>query len=307
MKTSPLVSIVLPTFNGSRYIAQSIQSCLDQTFTDWEMIVVDDGSTDGTPDLVEGFMARDPRIRMIRHGVNKKLPGALNTGFAGAQGTYFTWTSDDNRYRPEALARMVEVLDSHPEIDIVYADHTWIDAEGRAIKTVQVQPPEALVRKACIGLCFLHRRAVFETLNGYDESVFLAEDYDFWLRASAHFRFYPLHHDLYEIRMHEASLTGKYKPQVLRVRERVIRRTVPHLPWVDATGRAVAYLHLTELALLRRAPGMALRYWITALAQRPALVLRRTAAAVSDRWLGQGFTNRLRAALRRFAPRTRYD
>ena len=92
MKRNPLVSIVLPTHNGARYLEQAVQSCLDQTYRNWELIIVDDASTDETPALIARLVAADSRIRSIRNEVNQKLPGALNTGFAQARGEYLTWT-----------------------------------------------------------------------------------------------------------------------------------------------------------------------------------------------------------------------
>src|SRR5262245_61923913 len=95
----PSVSIVLPTYNGSRFLAESIQSCLDQTYPDFELIIVDDCSTDVTPAIIAEFSARDSRVHTVRHEKNKKLPGALNTGMALSRGRFLTWTSDDNLYR----------------------------------------------------------------------------------------------------------------------------------------------------------------------------------------------------------------
>src|SRR5215468_4846876 len=106
MSAAPLVSVVLPTYNGSRYLRGAVESVLAQTLADFELIVVDDCSTDATPALVAELAARDPRIIAVRHEANRKLPGALNTGFARARGRYFTWTSDDNLYAPAALARL---------------------------------------------------------------------------------------------------------------------------------------------------------------------------------------------------------
>src|SRR5687768_16352258 len=107
MKPGPLVSIVLPTYNGCRYLCESIDSCRKQTYPHWELILVDDCSTDDTPRIMAEAVRSDARIRSVRHETNKKLPSGLNTGFRLAKGDYLTWTSDDNCYRPEALAEMV--------------------------------------------------------------------------------------------------------------------------------------------------------------------------------------------------------
>ena len=99
----PKISVILPSYNGERYIAQSIQSVIDQTETDWELIIVNDCSKDNTLKICEDFAKKDKRIRVITNETNKKLPASLNVGFAHANGKYLTLTSDDNHYRPNAL------------------------------------------------------------------------------------------------------------------------------------------------------------------------------------------------------------
>ncbi|NLF74576.1 MAG: glycosyltransferase [Chloroflexi bacterium] len=275
MSSDPTVSIVLPTYNGARYLAQAIESCLAQTYTDWELIVVDDASTDETPDLLAAFARRDPRIRAIRHAENRKLPGALNTGFAAARGTYLTWTSDDNLYRPEALAVLVEALEGAPEIGVIYADYSEIDEAGRVVDTITVRDPQTLVYKSCVGPCFLYRRAVQETVGPYAEDLYLAEDYDFWLRVSAHFKLRPLHQNLYLYRMHGGALTSRYFDRVMAARETTLLRNLPRLGWADGVARAEAYMHLAELAERRHDRRQSLVYRAQALRQHPLLVLRR--------------------------------
>ncbi len=282
-ESTPRVSIVLPTYNGASFLTESIQSCLDQTYTDWELIAVDDASSDDTPQILGRFAARDPRIHIIRHDQNKRLPGALNTGFRAARGDYLTWTSDDNLYRPHALQTLVEFLDAHPDTDVVYADYSLIDAQGQVIKQETVADPRALVYKSVVRACFLYRRAVHEALGGYAEDLFLAEDYDFWLRASAQFTLTPLHRDLYLYRAHGSSLTDQYRPQVMIAREQTIVRNLPHLRWADRSDRARAYLHLAELAMLRNSRRDARSYYLRALAQHPVIALRRNVRHLLDR------------------------
>ncbi|HXL56803.1 MAG TPA: glycosyltransferase family 2 protein, partial [Chitinophagaceae bacterium] len=103
MMLQPAISIVLPTYNGSKYIRTSIESCLNQTFTDFELIIVNDCSTDNTASIIEEYAAKDSRIIIIHNAFNKKLPLSLNTGFDIAKGKYHTWTSDDNYFAPNAL------------------------------------------------------------------------------------------------------------------------------------------------------------------------------------------------------------
>jgi len=108
----PLITIVLPTHNGVRYLRQSVESCLSQTHRELELIVVDDGSTDGTPEMIASF--DDPRIVRVRNAPNLGLPASLNVGFTRARGDYLTWTSDDNWYELNALERMLDFLAEKP-------------------------------------------------------------------------------------------------------------------------------------------------------------------------------------------------
>src|SRR5260370_31743679 len=133
MTHDPLVSIVLPTYNGSRYLAESIQSCIDQTYLNWELIIVDDASTDDTPAIIDRYVSHDPRISSVRHDANRRIPGGLKTGFARSRGEYLTWTSDDNLYEPDALERMVRYLDAEPAMGMVHCDEKTMPQDGQTI------------------------------------------------------------------------------------------------------------------------------------------------------------------------------
>lgn len=124
------ISVVLPVYNGEQYIEESIQSVLNQTWQDWELIIVDDCSTDRTPEIIRWYAQQEPRIQVIQNAENQKLPRSLNIGFQCALGDYFTWTSDDNRYKPEAFETMLAYLCAAPEVGLVYCDMDFIDGEG---------------------------------------------------------------------------------------------------------------------------------------------------------------------------------
>lgn len=293
MSEQPRISIVLPVYNGARYVTLAIESILAQDEPNWELICVDDCSTDATPQILADYAARDPRIHAIRHEVNKKLPGALNTGFALARAEYLTWTSDDNMYRPHALARMATALDAQPHVDLVYAGYSTIDGVGGVGELRLPLPPRALVYKSVVGACFLYRRAVHEALQAYDESLFLVEDYDFWLRASMRFHLQPLAEDLYLYREHEGTLTTQRRAQVLALRAALIERHLPALPWADADDRALAYLHLREQALALDDTASAQRYLRSAWQHSPLRVLRWHLRAAMQRVFGRGVVQAL--------------
>jgi glycosyltransferase involved in cell wall biosynthesis len=224
-----LVSIILPTYNGSRYLREAIDSCLAQTYSNFELILVDDCSTDTTPEIIAEYTGRDPRIRAIRHEVNRKLPQALNTGHAAARGEYLTWTSDDNRYLPGAIQEMTRFLEDHPSVALVYTDSVLIDEKGDYLRDFPALPASRLAYVDTLA-CFLYRRSMYEALGGYDPDLVLAEDYEYWLRAYRQFELAPLHQVLYQYRWHNESLTKSANRLAIRTNaERALRRHLPHL------------------------------------------------------------------------------
>jgi glycosyltransferase involved in cell wall biosynthesis len=202
------VSIVLPVYNGARFLRQSIDSCLQQTYRNIELIVVDDGSEDDSVDIVKSYY--DVRIKLIRHQTNRKLPAALNTGFKHTSGVYLTWTSHDNYYAATAIAEMVNFLEENPHIHFVFTDDFYVDEADKMLGVVKRGPIERLPELSCLGGGFLYTRTVYEKLGSYNERAFLAEDYDYWLRVSAYFTLGHLARPLYYYRQHPASLTSRY-------------------------------------------------------------------------------------------------
>ncbi len=215
MTQNPTLSVILPTYNGMRFLSESIDSILAQTFADFELIIINDCSTDKTADILKDYAKKDNRIRIITNAVNKKLPASLNIGFAQAKGDFFTWTSDDNRYLPNAFEVMINAFQSHPETDFVYADMQIIDEQGNAKKTIRLKTPKSLYNGCCIGACFLYRRTCYDTLGGYNENLFCAEDYEYWMRLyTAGIHFMKLNDCLYKYRDNSSSLTATKQQQV---------------------------------------------------------------------------------------------
>jgi len=202
----PKISIVLPTYNGRDYLRQSIRSVVDQTERDWELIIVDDCSTEPVIDIVREF--NDSRIHYLRNATNCRLPISLNRGFAVAAGTYLTWTSDDNYYDPRAIEIMSRALDRHPDLGLVYSTYTLIDSEGNHLGRRNMDPAICLAEGYTVGACFLYRREVYEKVGGYDPSAELVEDYEYWLRVHNRFKMGLIDEDLYFYRLHDTSLTS---------------------------------------------------------------------------------------------------
>lgn len=244
MESLPTVSIVLPVYNGEKYLSCSIESVVAQTFSSWELIIVDDCSTDSTPLIAKKWEASDERIHYTRNETNKKLPASLNVGFSLAQGKYLTWTSDDNLFREDALALMVGALDANPEADLVYCRMQRIDGEGKPIPPLHL--PQSRIFIYCVNVvlaCFLYRRELQEKLRGYDEGLFLVEDYDFWLRANRESHLLHLKEAPYFYRVHGGALT---KTRALEIRNRacsIVKREMKN-PDLALGRRALAAVGL---------------------------------------------------------------
>ena len=232
-----LVSIVLPVYNGARFVRESIESVLGQTYPAWELIIVDDGSTDATPGILAAY-AHHPQIKLL-HQQNQKLPAALNLGFRHAAGEFLTWTSDDNRMLPDCLAELTAFLRAHPHVELVYADEEIIDASGQPALGSDFCPgyqtppgsnficwprdPGELnfIQNNYLGGCFLYRAWAARIVGDYDPAKFGFEDYDYWMRFNALFRIahLGLRKPLYQYRLHDASLSARDKE--LQITERV--------------------------------------------------------------------------------------
>ena len=123
------VSVCIPTYNRVHYLAEAIASVQQQTFTDWEVLVCDDGSIDATPDFMAGL--KDNRIRYLRHEQNIGKSNNMISGYQAAQGAYFIKFDDDDRLTPDFLDKTAAILDQHPEIDLVSTDHWVINSESQ--------------------------------------------------------------------------------------------------------------------------------------------------------------------------------
>lgn len=226
----PRVSIVLPTYNGEKYIRQSIDSVIEQTFEDWELIIVNDCSSDCTSSIIREYEKKDRRIVVIDNNENKKLPASLNIGFRNATGKYLTWTSDDNRYLPNAIQRMVEYLDNNVSYFMVCAQMNMIDANGDMLGQSWKYDDQRMFYYNCVGACFMYRSDAVEAIGGYNEKYFCIEDYEYWTRIRRWCG--PigwLDENLYEYRIHDQSLTGtKYD----YIRELLFEYRMKNIDWI---------------------------------------------------------------------------
>lgn len=204
---APLVSIILPVYNGEKFLRSTILSCLKQSFIDFELIIVNDCSTDKSLEIAEGFKKEDSRISIVSNQINSKLPASLNLGHNLAKGKFITWISDDNCFKINALKIMLDIIE-RTGVDIVYSDFELINEYGKFLKNVILNNDSILLGNI-IGASFLYKKDVYNRNSGYNEDLHLIEDYDFWLRSTLHSTFLHIKENLYQYRNHGESLTSQ--------------------------------------------------------------------------------------------------
>jgi glycosyltransferase involved in cell wall biosynthesis len=187
---SPAVSVVMPAFNAATFLDEAVQSILDQTFRDFEFIIVDDGSTDDTARILQKYTYADDRVKVYRQE-NQGMIAALNRGCRMAQGQFIARMDADDISLPHRLERQLEFLKGHPEIGIVGTRASKIDEEGSIIGEWHLPSnPKVLKWTLFFRVCVIHptvlmRREILAKSNFYRSEAIYADDWDLWLRASA--------------------------------------------------------------------------------------------------------------------------
>lgn len=201
------VSIIMAAYNCSDTVRESIDSILNQTFTDWEFIICDDGSADNTYSILKEYEQRFPeKIKVIQNEKNSKLPYSLNHCLQYATGKYIARMDADDKSYPHRLETQVQFLDSHPEVDVVGAGMTCFD--GDRITGERLPPTQPSAKMIGLGVPFFHatvmmKKEAYDKLGGYSlkDYVLRCEDVDLWIRFfAAGFRGANLQEALYYVR-----------------------------------------------------------------------------------------------------------
>lgn len=230
MIASPLVSVLMPAHNGERHLSEAIDSILVQTLPDFELIVVDDGSTDSTPEILDSYAQRDSRVRVYRQE-NQGIPAARNKCLDLAIGQYLAWMDSDDVALPSRLRKQIEFMDVHPEIGIC---GTWVKTVGAVAGQLWRYPTDDGTLRSMLvfnppfaNTSTIVRREVLEAASlRYDLSFPQAQDYDLWARAAQHTKLANLPDVLVLYRLHprqvtetrfdnQVALSGKVRAQQL--------------------------------------------------------------------------------------------
>jgi glycosyltransferase involved in cell wall biosynthesis len=228
----PRVTVLMPVYNGGPYLAEAIDSILGQTYRDFELLVINDGSTDGSAAIIGAY--DDPRIRFVENNGNLGLIATLNKGLELAQGEYVARMDCDDVSCPRRLEQQVALLDSDPGIGIC---GTWLRKFGAVRpKVCRYHTRPALL---CCGLLFdsvlahptvmLRRRLFRDHGLGYDQTFRHAEDYELWARAGRLFRLGNVPQVLLEYRIHASQVSQLHNPEQLATAGRVRRALIAEL------------------------------------------------------------------------------
>jgi glycosyltransferase involved in cell wall biosynthesis len=212
--SDPTVSVVLSVHNGQPYLKEAVQSILDQTFEDFEFIIINDGSIDGTGEVLRELKQRDKRIHLVNQD-NRGIPASRNRGLELARGKYIAVMDADDISHPERLARQVQFLETHPGIGILGTQVEMINADGEKTGEWRFPTDPDLVAWRLLfrtGLCHptvMARRSLLEELGGYEEWATVAHDYGLFARAVPVTRLANLPSALLKYREHQESISKK--------------------------------------------------------------------------------------------------
>lgn len=288
------VSVIMPVYNVERYLAQAIDSVLAQTFTDFELIIVDDGATDGSAAIYSAY--DDPRIRVIKQA-NRGLAGARNTGIRNAKGAFIGLLDSDDLWRPEKLEKHIAHLRSRPDVGVSYSASEFIDEHGRSLNLFMrplltgIDPGYVLCRNPIgNGSAPVFRAEVFKDIGFagnnseeaevwyFDETFRYSEDIECWMRIAAltGWKFEGLGDPLTLYRVVPGTLSANTE-KMFEFWSRMLAKVQDYAPELAKRygnkARAYQLRYYARRAVQEKQSGKALSHLGRALAQHPAMIV----------------------------------
>jgi glycosyltransferase involved in cell wall biosynthesis len=306
---TPRVSVVVASYNYGRYIGEALESVRAQTMGDWEVIIIDDGSTDDTLCVARPFL-RDARFRLVQL-LHQGQPRAKNRGIIESRGAFIAFLDADDRWRPTKLDRQLGVFANAATLGVCFARRSLIDAAGQPAGADRRPLHRGNVLEAMYRdnfVCFssaMIRRACVEHVGGFDERLGLAIDYDWWLRMARHYRFDYVDEPLVEYRVGHANLSRRVADRLdtaLAIMTR-FRRCYDRPTRLNGAGadRALAETLRHRGIVARQVPGEAVGWLARSMAVRPFDPVTWRALASAS------VPKRLRGVVRRLAGRRDWE
>jgi len=271
----PNVSIVMAAKNYARFLPMAVESVLAQTFTDWELLIIDDGSTDDTPAVVQPFLA-DSRVRYFR---SDKLgqPRAKNLGLRLSRGEFVAFLDADDAWSPTKLDKQLAVFREQPGVGVVFCRRSLIDEQSQPIPAKPAPPPPRgrVLDKMFVQnfVCFssvVVRRVVFSHVGAFDPQWDLAIDFDLWLRVAKHYSFEFVDEELVQYRTGHGNLSKKLLDRVdtaLSIMHRAENRygAAEHVPTAQVAMAYASTYRTLGYVLRNSEPVTAAKWYLRAL------------------------------------------
>jgi hypothetical protein len=265
----PKVSVLMPTYNGEAYIVEAIESIRMQTFQDWELIVVDDGSRDNTVAQVAKFIQTDNRIRLIQFAENQGIPFARNAAVAAAGGLYLANLDSDDVALPQRFEMQVSFLDTHPEVGVCGAGMGCLTTGKLAFPAYHSH--EAICAQLLFGSpipnssAMMRANLLMPSVPAYDASFALAQDYDLWERLSTQTRLHNLTEVLVYRRLHAQNSSTQNGSLLQHHTERIWQRQLQGLGLTPTPSALALHRQIVGDGLVDLAHLQAVDEWLTLL------------------------------------------
>ena len=212
---TPLISVIIPTFNRAHVLLKAIDSVLKQTYKNFEVIVVDDGSTDGTTELLSSYI-KEGKILYLKQE-NKGVSSARNFGVKSSKGDWLAFLDSDDEWLKHKLQKQVELLTERPDLRLVHGEELWV-RNGKRVNQKKIhQKFGGFIYEKCLPLCLISPSAVmierklYEEMGGFDEEFTVCEDYDLWLKITSLYEVgFVSDPIIYKYGGHEDQLSHKY-------------------------------------------------------------------------------------------------
>jgi len=269
----PYVSVVMPVYNGEKYLREAVESILAQTFRNFELIAVDDGSTDDSASILASYHQQDERIVILTHSKNQGIVSALNRGLKIARGKYIARMDADDVSLPERFERQIEFLEAHPKVGILGSEALFIDSQGQEIARMVHERNDLTIRwTSLLANVFFHptvmiRRAVLTENNlCYQSGIKSGQDYDLWLHLLEHTQGANLDRPLVRYRVYPESISSRNKQEQMARHAQVsfanLQRTYPEIRFTPDEHAALvaAVTGKMSASQYRQRPALARRY-----------------------------------------------
>ena len=316
-KAMPRVTVVIATYNYGQYLAGAVESVLAQSFDDYEVVVVDDGSTDDTDTVIEPFLSH-PKITLLRTD-HLGQPAAKNAGIRRASGDLIAFLDADDLWLPDKLSKQTALFDRNPELGVAYTRRYWMNEHGERFEKAEATMHRGQVlgkmfqtNFVCFSSCMVHRR-VFDRVGTFDEQIPLAIDYDLWLRVARFYDFDYVDEPLVEYRTGHSNLSRRAEERlslVLGIMHRFLEKHDGRR-WLTGREIRIAFAEtFANLGYMRRShsPIRALNCYLRSLVYLPtygqawrgmlALAVPERGRAVWRDLFGRRDSTRLRAFAR---------